>query len=232
MGLLDLIFPKYCVNCKKWGEYLCSNCFSLLSFDTKNICAECSLPAFSGITHPKCRTKYSLEGTFTALVFNKTVKKLIYQFKYKPNLTDLRKTLSDLLYESLIQREEFARVFEKEKSNIFLVPIPLSSEKLKKRGYNQSEILAKDLGKKLGLPYINLLRRIKDTKSQVGLDKKERRENIKNAFALKGEFDLKNKEVFLVDDVMTTGATLSEAGKILKKAGISKVWGLALAKED
>ncbi|KKR16586.1 MAG: hypothetical protein UT44_C0013G0001, partial [Candidatus Levybacteria bacterium GW2011_GWA1_39_32] len=102
MNILDLFFPKRCVNCKKVGDYICPDCFSRLSFDTEDICPECSRPAISGITHPKCKKKYSLEGTFTAVVFNKTAKKLLYQFKYRPYLTDLKVTLTDLMHESLI----------------------------------------------------------------------------------------------------------------------------------
>ena len=94
MGLIDFIFPKYCVNCKAVGSYLCADCFSRLSFDTENICAECSKPAFLGITHPKCKKRTSLEGTFSAIVLNSVARKLVYQFKYKPYLTDLRKIIS------------------------------------------------------------------------------------------------------------------------------------------
>src|SRR3972149_3721571 len=101
MKLLDLIFPKYCVNCKKYGNFLCTDCFSRLSFDTKNI----------------------------------------YQFKYKPYLSSLSAFLAELIYESLIQNEEFNRILHEfppkadRQDDIFLVPIPLSSNRFKNRGY-------------------------------------------------------------------------------------------------
>ncbi|MBI2032574.1 MAG: ComF family protein [Candidatus Levybacteria bacterium] len=233
MGILDFIFPKYCVNCKKLGDYICSNCFSRLSFDTEDICPECSKPAISGITHPKCRKKYSLEGTFTALVFNPTLKKIIYQFKYSPHLSDLRGVLIDLAYESLIQNQEFQRVLRSEMKKLIFIPIPLHPSKFRKRGYNQSEILAKELGKKFDIRTFNVLKRIKYTKSQVGLIKEKRRENIRNAFAFDNKFKkhIARKSIFLIDDVLTTGSTTSEAGKVLKKAGAGKVWAVTLAKE-
>ena len=181
MNLLDLIFPKYCVNCKKFGDFLCTDCFSRLSFDTKNICTECGKASYDGLTHPACRGKYSLNGSFTCIVYNSISKKLIYQFKYKPNLTDLKYFLADLMYESLIQNEEFNKI---SKSNLILVPIPLSKAKYKKRGYNQAEILAKELSKKFDLPVLDCLIRVKETKSQVNLNKKERKENIKGAFEI------------------------------------------------
>lgn len=234
MDILDFLFPKYCVNCKKFGDYLCADCFSRLSFDTKNICLICGSPSYNGLTHPRCYKKYSVEGSFTGLVFNSVSKKLVYQFKYKPNLTDLRKFIGDLLYESLIQNEEFGKVINKT-NNLVFVPIPLSSKKLRTRGYNQAEILAKELARKFNLEVINCLERIRDTRSQVGLNKKERRENIKGAFEIKikdQKSKLKNKNVILVDDVLTSGATISEACRVLKMEGAKKVWAAAFAKED
>ena len=233
MNILDLFFPKRCVNCKKVGDYICPDCFSRLSFDTEDICPECSRPAISGITHPKCKKKYSLEGTFTAVVFNKTAKKLLYQFKYRPYLTDLKVTLTDLMHESLIQNEEFERVYAGQGNKLLIVPVPLYKAKQRMRGYNQAEILGREMAGKLGLPMTNALLRTRDTRSQVGLDKTERRENLREAFGLKDGLnaEVRDKSVFLIDDVLTTGATLSEAGKALRRAGSEKVWGIALAKE-
>ncbi len=233
MGLLDLIFPKYCVNCKKFGDYLCSDCFSRLSFDTKNICLVCGSPSYNGLTHPRCLKKYSIEGSFTGIVFNSVTKKLIYQFKYKPYLIGLSSFLGDLFYESLIQYEEFSKILKQAQNDIILIPIPLSSEKMRKRGYNQAEILAKELAKKFDLKAVNCLERTRDTKSQVGLNKKDRQKNIKGAFSLKkNSANFKNSRVVLVDDVLTTGSTFSEAASVLKHSGVRQVWAVALAKED
>lgn len=235
MNLFDILFPKYCVNCKKLGDYLCTDCFSKLSFVTKNICLPCGKPSYDGLTHPRCRGKMKIEGSFTGVVFNKVSRKLIYQFKYRPYLSELGSFLSELLYESLIQNEEFMRHIANGKW--LMVPIPLSSIRHKRRGYNQSEVLAKNLAKKFDLEVLNCLERIKETRSQVGLGKKERRENIKGAFALNSKFiihnsELKNANIFLVDDVLTTGSTISEAAVVLKRSGANKVWGVAFAREQ
>ena len=230
MNLLDIIFPRYCVNCKKFGEFLCPNCFSKLSFDTRNICLACGNGSYNGLTHPKCRKTNTPEGSFTGVVFNKISKKLIYQFKYRPYLSGLSGFISDLLYESLIQNENFNDLNHQ---RIVLVPIPLSSKRFKKRGYNQAEILAKGLSKKFGFPVIDCLGRVKETRSQVGLSKKERRENISGAFAIiNHKSSIINRNVLLIDDVVTTGSTFSEACNVLKKNGVGKVWGIAFAKED
>ena len=178
--------------------------------------------------------KYAIDGSFTGVVFNKISKKLIYQFKYQPYLSGLSGFIADLLYESLIQNEEFNRILS---SQLFFIPIPLSSARFKKRGYNQAEILAKSLGKKFGFPVYNCLTRVKETRSQVGLSKKERKENVKGAFDINSKFKNQkskfvNRNILLVDDVLTTGSTFSEAGLLLKRAGAAKVWAVAFAREQ
>ena len=107
MGLLDLFFPKKCVSCKRQGSYLCTNCFTYLSFDVKSICLVCNKPSFNNLTHKPCFSKYSIDGCFSALSDNKTTQKLIYNFKQKSFLTDLKTVLSELFYESIIQNEDF-----------------------------------------------------------------------------------------------------------------------------
>lgn len=227
MGVLDFIYPKRCVVCKKIGSYICENCFAKLSFDVKSLCLICGKPSYNNLTHPACRKKYTIDGCFSAISYNKTAQKLIYSFKYKPYLTDLKATLTDLFYESLIQNENFQK--EIAKANFIFVPIPLFSSKFKKRGYNQAEILAITLSKKFKNPSQKLLKRIQDTKTQFKLSKDDRAENIKGVFGAIG--NVKDANIFLVDDIVTTGSTLKEAARILKKAGAKKVFGLTLARD-
>jgi competence protein ComFC len=233
MGILDFIYPKFCVNCKKYGEYLCSDCFVYVSFDVANICAVCSHPSIGGETHPGCKTKYCIDGTFVGVDYNIVAKKLLYRLKYRPYVSDLTSFISDLLYESLIQKENFASLLERNKDHLVFVPIPLFPTKERRRGYNQSDLLSKALAKKFGLRSANILIRAKETKVQAGLSKKERRINMGNAFKIKNENIIKNKPpfVFLVDDILTTGATLESASNVLKRAGFEKVFGIAFAKE-
>ncbi|HSW88020.1 MAG TPA: double zinc ribbon domain-containing protein [Candidatus Saccharimonadales bacterium] len=241
MSILDFIFPKRCVNCRKIGSYICTDCFAFIKFHDQGVCIVCQRPSIGGLTHPVCKGRYTPDGVFSSLVYKGVVKKLVYKFKYNPNLTDLKETLTDLFYEGIIQKEALNKVLEKDS---VLVPIPLYKSKMRKRGYNQSLILARGLGKNLNIPVLDCLERVKDTKTQVGLTKEKREENIKGAFGLKinvilsGAKDLDSstssqndmvKQVFLVDDVVTSGATLKEAAKALKKAGVTKVYGITLA---
>lgn len=232
MSLLDFIFPKYCVNCKKLGSYLCANCLTYISFDTEEICVVCNRSAINGLTHPGCFYKYTIDGVFSAIAYKGAAKKLIYNFKYNPFLSDLKNVLVDLFYENLIQKEEFYRICKNNKP-LILTPIPLHNSKLRSRGYNQAEILATALSKKLGFPMFKLLKRVKQTPSLAGLTQKTRKENIKGAFEVEKDKEgiLKNAAVFLVDDIFTTGATLNEAAKTLKKSGAKAVYGLALARD-
>lgn len=232
--LLDFLFPKKCVACKKFGSYLCENCFSYLSFDVKSLCLVCNRPSFDGLTHPRCVSRYTPNGCFSALSYNKTAKKLIYNFKFEPYVSNLKTIIGDLFYDSLIQNEEFNRQLSKSKNWIF-VPIPLYKKKLKKRGYNQARILAKGLSENFGFPVVNCLERTRDTKTQVGLKHDERKKNIKGAFSLVNHkssiINRKSINVFLVDDIATTGSTLLEATNVLKRGGVKRVIALTLARD-
>jgi competence protein ComFC len=228
MEILDLFFPKKCVVCKKIGSFLCDNCFSYLTFDTKSLCLVCQKPSFDGLTHPGCKGKFAIDGCFSSIPYTKTAQKLIYTFKYKPFVTGLKKIMGDLFYEGLIQNEHFMQQLN---SKLVLVPVPLFESKLRKRGYNQSEILAKELAKKFNLKVQNLLIRTRNTKAQFGLNKEERKKNIRDAFALNSKFKILNSNIFLVDDLVTTGSTLLEMANVLKRNGAKKVIGLTLARD-
>ncbi len=228
MGVLDIIFPKYCVNCRKSGSYVCSDCFSYLSFDVKTICLVCGGGSINSLTHPGCLDRYAIDGSFSSIRYNPIAKKLLYKFKYKPYLSDLQKFLVDLMFESLIQNEEFNKIL---KQNPVIVFVPLFKSKLKSRGYNQVELLANGLGKKLVLQVQNILFRKRQTKPQFGLKKRERKENVQGAFNVQKNATelLKNRTILLADDVLTTGSTLLECANVLKREGSKKVYGVTLA---
>ncbi len=234
MSLLDLIFPKKCISCKKPGDYICTNCFTYLSFNDNSICLVCNKNSINGLTHPGCVGKYTIDGSFSSLSYNPIAKKLIYRFKYKPFLLDLQSLLSELFYEGLIQNETLAKTIEQFSNKaIILVPIPLHSSKLRKRGYNQAEILAKGLSERLGISCNDVLIRNKNTKTQFKLGQKERKDNIKGAFELKPNISVTHySTILLVDDILTSGSTLLECANVLRRAGAKAVFGLTLAREQ
>lgn len=227
MNLLDLLFPKTCVGCGKWGSYLCPICFTKVSFQVQAICVECNKASIDGRVHPGCLRKKSIRGVFSSTVYNGVMKKLLAAYKYPPYVKDLESVLGDLFYESLIQQELFMKLLQKD---IVFVPIPLATKKYRIRGYNQAEELAKLLGKRLQVVVVHALHRVKETKTQVNLTKEEREKNIRGAFIVDGKVkSTLQRVVVLVDDVLTTGATMSEAADVLYTAGIKEVWGITLS---
>ncbi len=229
MGLLDIIFPKYCVSCKKIGFYICADCFSKLSFCDYYVCLVCSKASIDGCTHPGCRGKYTIDGAFSSIFYKGVAKKLLYVFKYKPYVSQLREILGELFYEGIIQHQSF---MEELSYNPVFVPIPLHQSKFNHRGYNQSEILAGELAKRFNLPMQHLLQRVKKTDSQVGLDREKRMDNIHHAFVLASNNKISQyPTIILVDDVLTTGSTLWEAAQVLKREGVRKVFGITLARD-
>src|SRR5579872_1778939 len=184
MSFLDLLFPKRCVQCKKLGSYICTNCFATITFADSMVCTICQRQALGGLTHPVCRSRYSIDGVFPSLVYKGVVKKLVYIFKYSPYITDLKQQLVDLLYEGIIQKEYFISLLH---DSVMLVSVPLHPKKFRRRGYNQSAILAQGLAGRFSLPVYDCLVRVKLTKSQVGFSKDERKANIKEAFAIKSD---------------------------------------------
>lgn len=212
MDILDLIFPKKCVVCKKQGSLLCANCFTYISFNEQSICLICRKNTFNNLTHSNCLDKYTINGYFSAVSYNRTTEKLIHNFKNKPFLTNLQEVLSGLFYESIIQNENFFKL--KEKSEWILVPVPLEPKEFRERGYNQAEILAKNLSKKLKIPMFNLL---------------EKKDSL---IVVKKGFNVKNVNIFIIDDVVKSGLTIKTAAGILKKSGARNILGLVLAKTN
>ena len=234
--LLDLFFPKFCLGCQKEGIYLCDDCRTLLDISEYNYCLcdtkPIRLPSMQ-LTGKcsRCQDK-KLSGLFSALPYKeKTLtRKLIYQFKYQPYLKDLAKTLASILIEHfVISGKNTDEIWE----NSVLIPVPLDKKKLKIRGYNQSEELAKELSNILQIPVISdVLIKIKSTKPQMELSKEQREKNLEGVFEIKNPEKFSGKKIFLVDDVYTTGSTMQECAKTLKENGIKTVWGIVIAREE
>jgi len=191
-------------------------------------------PSISSLTHPKCKKRNSLSGVFAAVEYRTTIKKAIYNYKYEPYIYSLSDTLSRLMFEGLIQNEIFQNVLNNS-SNVWITCVPLHEKRLRKRGYNQSEKLGERLARSLNVRFNpNLMKRTRDTIPQFKLRKDEREKNIAGAFSLSVKYrdKLHGKTIFIVDDVFTSGSTLRECGKLLKKSGAKEVYGLVLSMEQ
>ncbi|HEX3245753.1 MAG TPA: phosphoribosyltransferase family protein [Chloroflexota bacterium] len=112
-----------------------------------------------------------------------------------------------------------------------LVPVPIGPRRLRQRGYNQAQLLADAVGKIVGVPVMPVLERVKEGPSQTRLNQAQRRANVRDAFRVRWDLDPAGLRLLLIDDVMTTGATLDACARMLKRSGAAKVFGMALARE-
>ena len=208
---------------------MCADCFSKIRYNESFQCPVCLKAYFDGLTHPVCRDKYSIDGVISTVVYNSIARKMIRQFKYRPYVSRLSEIIGGVMNEGLAQNEGFYNFIGKFEPVI--VPIPLSSRRLRERGYNHAEIIASQVAKYFHLIISNkLLVRIKDTKPQYKLNKRERLENVQGAFGIAKNAKVPNS-VVLIDDVATTYATLKEAAKVLKQKGSKRVLGVTFARE-
>lgn len=219
MGILDLIFPKRCVSCGKWGKYFCNICFRKLHYIEFQICPYCGKRAIDGMTHYKCRKVYGLDGLYAPLYFRGAIKKAIHLIKFD-HVSDL---ISSLITVAFPYFPKYLAGFD------LLIPVPLHRKREKERGYNQSRLIAKNIGERFRIPVVNLLIRGKYTQAQANLKLVDRRENIKNVFEFSSRLDISGKSIILVDDVATSRLTLIECAKVLKRNGAVTVWGLVIA---
>jgi len=231
--LLETLFPKFCVNCKTEGFYLCPDCFSLIEILDRQYCAFCQKAVFDGKTCQNCFKNKHLKGLFCATSYdNFIIRKLINYFKYEPFVKDIAKTLSYLIitHISLAAKGDFSLNFA-DFINSVLIPVPSYKKKQKYRGFNPAEEITKHLAEYLKIPILNdALIKTKQTLAQTELKKEQRIENIKGVFGVKNPEKIKNKKIILIDDVLTTGSTLEECAKILKTAGAKEVWGMVAAR--
>ena len=231
--LLDLLFPKKCVGCGKFDTYFCRDCVSNIKQEDL-VCPKCEKPAIGGATHPVCKRKYGLDGLWSLGIYQDALKRAIQKIKYNPKFVkELIPVLVDILIEYWVRYRPF--VFDQIKKDggvgWAVVPVPLFWWRENERGFNQSAEIGQLLSKKLGLDYLEALKRIRFTKSQVKLNEKQRRQNIRGAFQISSNYTLSPKPyILLIDDVWTTGSTLKECCYILKRHGAKKVWALTLAR--
>jgi ComF family protein len=221
--ILNLFFPQFCLNCNREGSYLCEDCKSLLEIET---------------THQKYRALPPAGGLkdlyFPLSYQNSLMKKLTRKFKYKPFIKELSKPLASLIithFQLLDNKPDFLLSGSRLKSDFRLIPVPLDRKRLKWRGFNQAEEIGKELSKFFKIPLAsNVLFKIKGTFPQVELSEEARKENIKGAFLVKNGEAIREKKILLVDDICTTGSTMTECARLLRATGAKEVIGIVIAR--
>lgn len=229
-SLWDLLFPRACFLCEREGSLLCTSCESALPFSSWWYCPVCRKrsPDFKACEDCAKRTRLSALGS--ALPYEDLrVRKLLHSFKYDA-VEALGEPLGNILVKYLSASGIFASLA---KSELILVAVPLHSRKTRWRGFNQAKLLAQEISKWFDIPLFGgVLVRKEARKAQVEIrEAKERKENVKGVFMLgAGASNIKGYDVILVDDVVTSGATLEECARMLRQAGARRVFGLALAR--
>lgn len=218
---LDLIFPKKCV-CGKWDTLLCDSCKAKINYKSSQTCPLCRKLSANGKTCPACRHKTALTGVMIFGSHETVLKKLIWNYKY-----ELIKALSVPLSEMLVMK--FGSELKRKKPVVTFVP--LSKNRMNWRGFNQSELLAKEVSSKLELELQPLLKRVGKGKTQVGLRRRERIKNLKGRIEPLAGIAADNKKVVIVDDVYTSGATLEECARVLRKKGFREIYGLVISRD-
>ncbi|MFC1918367.1 ComF family protein [Chloroflexota bacterium] len=220
---LNLLFPKWCLGCGKEGEYICDSYRSSLPRIMPPLCPRCGSPQPNGILCPGCvGWQAEIDGIRSPFRFDGIIRQAIYQFKYR-NLRALAEPLAQLLKDYLLTNPI---------SGEALVPVPLHRKRLRERGYNQSSLLARKLGKLTNLPIVDdclIRQRLAHPQARTSTVE-ERQSNVADAFACRDR-RLRDKQVLLIDDVATSGATLDACAAALKASGATSVWGLTLARE-
>ncbi|OGE88017.1 MAG: hypothetical protein A3J07_01960 [Candidatus Doudnabacteria bacterium RIFCSPLOWO2_02_FULL_49_13] len=221
--LLDLIFPISCLICGADQTFLCAQCQAQLPRLDQQQCIGCQKPSPFGKTHPDCISKNTADGALAAAPYrDPNVAKIIETFKYN-FVFELARPLADLIVET-VNRQGLDEYF----GEFTIIPVPLHPRRYNWRGFNQAELLIAALAEKLQIPCdLKLVVRGKFTKPQIKLSAEERKKNLDNAFSIIG--DPINKKILIVDDVVTSGSTVNELAKILKRAGASEVWALSAA---
>lgn len=232
-SLLNLILPKRCLTCnsplkKDIGNPICLDCWKNVKFSSGPLCPICGRPFRSEASLSKspdhicgfCRKMrpYFERHVYIGL-YEGILSDAIRLFKYK-NRVSLAYPLSYLLCKKIMDIPKID----------IIVPIPLHINRLRSREFNQSLLLSDLISQHLNRPVMQgVMAKIKDTRPQADLDRDERRRNNKNAFSVTDRRLIKGKRILLVDDVFTTGSTVNECAKILKRSGAYSVCAVTLA---
>ncbi len=232
--IVNFIYPPRCSVCNTFLSQkglICEHCLSKLRELEPPFCRICSAPFYGAeedihICEDCLRKRPHFTSLSSPYVYEGTASTAVRLFKFQKRAA-VGKLLGTLLKEYSLS---WWKKIKQKKEEYVIVPVPLAPKRLRQRGFNQSLILARYVSNSLKVPVDYLsLRRTKETLPQSLLSPKERKKNVKDAFQVKGD-NLKGKRIILVDDVATTGNTLNECAKVLKKAGAVEVRCLVFAR--
>lgn len=219
-AVVDTLFPPRCGGCRAEGRLWCDACHASLVFVQPPTCDKCGEPNTIGLCHNCQAQPLQIEAIYSVVIFDGQIRQAVHGFKYE-RLSSLAEPFGRLLADYWQTRALQAD---------WLVPVPLHAARQRERGYNQSELLARQLSQHTGVPLLPIgLRRTRVTKVQMQLNAAERKVNVAGAFQC-NDTRLSGRRVVVIDDVCTTGATLDACASALLQAGAASVIGLTLAR--
>lgn len=233
-SIINLLYPAICHSCGKktieWNKNLCSECIKKIEQRLPPFCIKCGKQLvgepdmIDSCSDCKKDTLY-FDRAWSVCHYDGIIKELVHNFKYKKTI-GLAKEFSDIIL-------NFMGKYNIAKDAELVASIPMHPKRLFEREINQSDILAKNIAKRLRLAYTQgLLKKTKYTPLQSKLKRNERIKNLWGSFRIKNGSLVKNKNILLIDDIFTTGSTVNECAKILKKAGARYIEVVTLARGD
>lgn len=230
-ALTSLLYPPVCSVCSasvEPHEYLCGECHGRAPRIIPPFCAKCSEPFAGAITGPfacaNCtHQKLHFEAAVAAYRSRGIVRTLVHDFKYRGQI-HLRHLIGRWLCAALDDPRLRDRSFD------IIVPVPLHPARERERGFNQAALLAELMAVKMSIQIKPVLERVRYTTTQTAFDREERMENLHNAFRLRKKADVRHLRVLLIDDVLTTGSTLSECARVLRRAGAVSIHAATAAR--
>ncbi|CAN5860023.1 ComF family protein [soil metagenome] len=217
-ALADLFFPQRCVSCsKRASDLLCRDCFDAIPYIGEPFCQRCGMPtAFEAFVCEDCKgVDFGFASARAPLRYEGVGKEIVHSLKYQGYTRVVERLMAPLMHD--VVTGDFDAV----------VTVPLHRSRLRKRGFNQAELMSKALAGRIKVVFSDTLEVVRKTRDQVELTASERRRNVEGAFRARGHV---RGRVLVVDDVFTTGATLSAAASTLTRAGAAEVHALTLCR--
>jgi competence protein ComFC len=218
-ALADLFYPERCVGCgRRSSDVLCCACFEALPIVGRPVCERCGLPtAFATFVCEECKNvDFGFESARAPLKYEGVGKEIVHALKYRGYTRVVEKLAAPLMLQVLNDGRFDA-----------VVPVPLHRSRLRKRGFNQAELLAQGVAKKINATVSDTLEVVRSTRDQVELSAAQRRANVAGAYSARNSLW---GRILLVDDVFTTGATMSACAATLVRAGAGEVHALSLCR--
>ncbi len=227
MDIKDLLFPKTCIGCGFIGVYLCDSCAKKLRPSLPDTCPYCQKQSPYGFTHGPCKRKFGLDSCMSLFRYDGFMQKIVKSIKYR-----LAREVWDDVWRMIgAYAIERLCIWNKLRLRLVVQPIPVSNSRKKARGFNQSLIIAQTLCSFLGFPVVDILQKKDRGFPQAQItNMRLRLTNVKDSFLFSGKRSA-NPHILLIDDVCTSGATLKEAARVLKKTGgVERVFACTVAK--